>query len=132
MKPDAHCKKKCWDDMTGENLDPDAVERGELEELDFTRQSVLYLKVDRSEAKGARVIRIRWARTNKGTADKPNVRYRLVATEVKKYDDESLFAATPPLEALKFLMGMAATRRWGLVHVDVRRANVNAEVPRMC
>ncbi len=120
MKPDAHGQKIFWDDLTGEELDPAAVERGELEELDFIRKSGLYTKVDRSEAAGARVIGVRWVRTNKGTEDKPNVRCRLVATEVKRYEDESLFAATPPLEALKILIGMEAARGWGITHVDVR------------
>jgi hypothetical protein len=54
----------------------------------------------------------------------------LVATEVKRYEDESLFAATPPLEALKILVGVAAARKWKIVHVDVRRAYFHAEALR--
>jgi hypothetical protein len=122
--------KKYWDDLTGEELDPAAVEKGELEEMEFIKKSGLYNKVDRSAAAGARVVGVRWVRTNKGTADKPNVRCRLVATEVKRYEDESLFAATPPLEALKILVGVAAARKWKIVHVDVRRAYFHAEALR--
>jgi len=123
-------KKRYWDDLSGEELDHDAVVKGELEELEFIRKSGLYIKVDRSAAGGNRVIGTRWVRTNKGTQSKPNIRCRLVATEVKRYEDESLFAATPPLEALKILIGMAAARRWRLVHIDVRRAYFNAAVLR--
>ena len=48
---------------------------------------------------------------------------------VIRYKDEVLFAATPP-EALKILVGVAAARRWKIVHIDVRRAYFNAEVLR--
>ena len=51
-----HVKKRYWDDLTGEELDHDAVMKGELEELEFIRKSGLYVKVDRSAAGGSRVI----------------------------------------------------------------------------
>jgi len=44
--------KKYWDDLTGEELDPAAVEKGELEEMEFIKKSGLHSKVDRSVAAG--------------------------------------------------------------------------------
>ena len=76
------------------------------------------------------MIPIRWVRTDKGTKDKPNVRCRVVAKEVKTYEDDSLFAATPPLESLKMLLAIAASNQWGLKHIDVKRAYFYAKVLR--
>ena len=58
MRPvSAHdIKKKYWDDLSGEELDHDAVIKGELEELEFIRKSGLYVKVDRSAAYAARYV----------------------------------------------------------------------------
>jgi hypothetical protein len=59
---------------------------------------------------------------NKGTVDKPNIRCRLVAREIKTHDNESFLAATPPLESLKMLIALASAKRWNSRHVDIRRA----------
>ena len=50
---------------------------------------------------------------NKGDAENPEYRSRLVAKEIKKDNRDDLFAATPPLEALKLLIGMAMTEGIG-------------------
>ena len=110
------------DIISGEPLDDEAVRKGEEEEIAFVRKSGLYTKVLRSSIEGKKVIPIRWVRTDKGTKDKPNVRCRVVAKEVKTYEDDSLFAAPPPLESLKMLLAIAASNRWGLKHIDVKRA----------
>jgi len=122
---------KYIDEITGEPLDEEDVKKGEEEEMEFIRKSNLYTKVRRSDVGGGqRVIPVRWIRVNKGTQERPNVRCRLVAKEIKTYSDDSLFAATPPLEALKILITLAASKRWRLAHVDVRRAYFNAKVLR--
>ena len=70
---------------------------------------------------------------NKGDAENPVIRCRYVAQEVAHYRDDSLFAATPPLEAKKLLLPLALTEGWGfdrsgkakplmLDFIDVRRA----------
>ena len=51
----------------------------------------------------------RWVDINKGDEDRPEYRSRLVAKELKTDKREDLFAATPPLEALKLLISMAMT-----------------------
>ena len=47
---------------------------------------------------------------NKGDEERPNIRSRSVACEVATYRDDSLFAATPPLEALRLLLSYATER----------------------
>ena len=60
-----------------------------------------------------------------------------MATEIKKNNREDLFAATPPLEALKLLMSLAMTEGVGyekgkegqgmkLDFIDIQRAYVHA------
>ena len=123
-------RSKYYDDITGEPLDEEAVRIAEEEEIEFMRKSRLYTKVLRSSIEGQKVIPIRWVRVNKGTKEKPNVRCRVVAKEIKTYDDDSLFAATPPLESLKVLLAMAASHRWALKHIDVKRAYFHAKALR--
>ena len=71
----------------------------------------MYAKVPREEARrlGAKVITTKWVDTNKGSEKEPNYRSRLVGKEFNAHKDLSISAATPPLEALMFLVGRAAT-----------------------
>lgn len=50
---------------------------------------------------------------NNGDVERPNYRSRLVAREVNTHKREDLFAATPPLVALKFSLAMAASGNKG-------------------
>eukprot|EP00969_Alexandrium_andersonii_P186628 8246058-Alexandrium_andersonii.AAC.1 len=45
-----------------------------------------------------------WLDRNKGDSETPNVRSRSVAKDSAYYRDDSMFAATPPLEALRLLL----------------------------
>jgi len=59
-------------------------------------------------------IKTRWVICNKGDFEKPDIRCRLVAMEVKYIKgiggmDASLFSATPPIEAFKALISIAAS-----------------------
>ena len=69
----------------------------------FKRMGV-YRKVQRQEAKdaGVRVITTKWIDTNKGSDSEPNYRSRLVARELNLSERPDLFAATPPLESLRY------------------------------
>eukprot|EP00959_Pyramimonas_sp_CCMP1952_P236965 4952254-Pyramimonas_sp.AAC.1 len=53
-------------------------------------------------------IGVRWADANNGDQNNPNYRSRLCAKELKLKDPgkEGTFAATPPLEALRFLCSL--------------------------
>ena len=50
----------------------------------------------------------RWVDTNEGDDKSPNYRSRLVGREVRIDSRLDLFAPTPPLEAMKFLILMCA------------------------
>ena len=71
---------------------------------------------------------------NKGNESQPNYRSRLVAKEIKTYDQPAYFSATPPLEALRVLIPLAANMgksRARLLHIDVRRAYFYAPAKRL-
>ena len=78
---------------------------------------------------------------NKGTAENPNIRCRLVARNFKpkgEKDRADLFASMPPLEAKKVLFSIAATHekefregRWQrpkLMFIDVKKACLNGRL----
>ena len=76
----------------------------------------LYTKVSEEEcwrATGKGPIGTRWVDINIGDEDRPEYRSRLVAKELKTDKREDLFAATPPIEALKLLISMAMTEGIG-------------------
>ena len=69
---------------------------------------------------------------NKGDEDNPNHRARYVGREFNNSKMDGLFAATPPLEALRYLVHRAATRSFngkekGIMVNDVSRAFFEAE-----
>ena len=53
-------------------------------------------------------ITVRWIDISKGDRTTPNYRSRLVAREINTYKRDDLFAATPPVEALKTTLSMTA------------------------
>ena len=93
---------------------------------------------DASEAEcwkvtGAAPVTTRWVMVGKTLDDGEKiVRCRLVGRDFKGRDQgvhEDLFAATPPLEALKLLLRLAAVRKKGqdvikLMFLDVRKAHL--------
>ena len=52
---------------------------------------------------------MRWIDTNRGDDDNPLYRSLVVGKEFNDSDMERLFAATPPLEALRYIVHRAAT-----------------------
>ena len=80
-------------------------------------------------AKGGKVIKGRWVDVNKGDTARPDYRLRFVGKEYNVGVDPTLYAATPPLEALKLLLGHAASDTTQKVHImlsDVKRAYFHA------
>jgi len=102
---------KAWDDVSGEELDPKKVMRARLKELSFVREKGVWRKVKRAEvkARGIKIIGARWIDINKGDNINENYRSRYVAKEFNDGKDDSLFASTPPLEALRLIISEAAT-----------------------
>ena len=81
----------------------------------------------------SKLVRCRWVCCNKGDAQNPDVRARLVACEVNYGSKEdSFYDATPPLEAKKILFAKYAQEpiknglRQRLSFVDIRKAYFNA------
>ena len=76
----------------------------------------------------------------KGGAQNPKVRSRWGAKGTAKWKDDAMFAATPPLEAVRLLLSDLATRRRAggrrgsgqrkALFIDVRKAYLHAYVNR--
>ena len=74
-------------------------------------------------------IKSRWIDINKGDDKNKNYRSRWVAKEFRTNEDFELFAATPPLDALRYVISTAASIKNGsLMSNDVSRAYFYAPV----
>lgn len=101
-----------WGDVSGVELDPKQVRKARAEEIEYVHKTQLYDKVPIKECynrTGKGPITVRWIYINKGDRQSLNDRSMLVAREMNTYKRDDLFAATPPFEALKLILSMAAT-----------------------
>ena len=136
MDEDDHAAlETAWDDISGAELNPEEVKKARAEEIDYVRKMSLYTKVLIEECykkTGRAPITVRWIDINKGDQTSPNYRSRLVAREINIRKRDDLFAGTPPLEALKSILSMAASGDRGEVVMvnDVSRAFVHAKACR--
>ena len=76
---------------------------------------------------GRNPVGLKWIDTNKGSAEAPLCRSRLVRTEVRHKGVEPIFSATPPLEAPRVLLCVACQEdvfrvEDSLISADVKRA----------
>lgn len=97
------------DDVTGAQLDPELVRQARELEIEWFRKKQVYTKVPRHEAEGYKVVKCRWVDINKGDSVNKEYRSRLVGKEYRDSVDPDLFASTPPLEGLRFVISNAAT-----------------------
>ncbi len=102
------------DDITGQILRDDLVREARAKELEYFKAKGVWLKRPRREARhvtGRPPISVRWVDVNKGDDLTPKYRSRLVARQLKAHDrgNNSYFAPTPPLEALRTVVSLAAT-----------------------
>ena len=73
------------------------------------------------------MIQGRWVDSSNGDSAHPDYRARFVGKEFNTGVDPTLFAATPPLEALKLLLSHAAgDERVHIMLSDFKRAYFNA------
>ena len=134
---------KFMDDRTGKSLDTELVLEARLEELTEVKKHNVYKKVPIAqcmERTGRRPIGTRWVDINKGDDIDPKYRSRIVAQEFNNHKRDDLFAATPPLEAIKILLSCAVTQEIGykdkvtngmkIDFIDVRRAYYHADARR--
>ena len=113
------------DDMTGMPLDHSMAVVARKKEIDVFKNRGVYTKVKR--APWMKVIAIKWIDHNKGDLAAPNYRARLVGREVAHDKRDDLYAATPPLESLKAILALCASRQGGprpnrIMALDVARA----------
>ena len=136
-----------YDDVTGLELDANKVYDARLKEVEFVHEKKVWSKIRRADArrKGWKVLKGRWVDVNKGDDENPNCRSRLVGKEFNTEPMDGLFAGTPPLEAMRYIIHEAATARSGerlgskvIMINDVARAffeapavrNVCVEIPK--
>ena len=84
-----------FDDLTGAQHPGNLVHAGKMEEIRWVKEVGLYKKISRAEAKrrGTAVVHIKWVVTDKGDANRPKVRCRLVVREFAREDKGSLACA---------------------------------------
>ena len=110
-------KEEFKDGITRQVLRPDLVKAAGREAMAYFAMKNVWTKVPREEAfqkQGKARITVKWTDVNKGDDDAPNYRSRLVAREVRQSWEQSIFAPTPPLEALRTILSLAATDRPGM------------------
>ena len=133
------------DAMTGQMLDPTLVKAARKLELEYFASKQVWHKRTREEAfrnQGKAPITVKWVDVNKGDEQNPKYRSRLVAREIRKPGEDSIFAPTPPLEALRTVLSHAATDMPGrkkhvrdevsddrtqVSVIDIKRAYFNAK-----
>eukprot|EP00973_Karenia_brevis_P038272 5276278-Karenia_brevis.AAC.1 len=100
-----------WDDVSGEALDIREVRKARQVEAQYIKDMKVWRKIPRSLAvkNGWKIVGTRWIDVNKGDNKNPVYRSRLVGQEFKQHEEDGLFAATPPLEALRYLISDVAT-----------------------
>ena len=145
-KADSRYSGKYRDDLTGQVLRDDLVREARAKELQHFFDKGVWVKRPRPEAKrvtGKPPISVRWVDVNKGDDVTPRYRSRLVARQMKAHDRSgaSFFAPTPPLEALRTVISLAAStigpwrpiydpnspERMQLSVLDISRAYFNAK-----
>ena len=126
----------CIDDITGKELPWHAVRKARELELKYLRDLGVYEKVNEKEAVakyGITPVDTKWIDTDKAFEEEPmQIRSRMCAKEFKSDDRPNLYAGTPPLEALKAIISIAANNKdtFSIMHIDVSRAYFHAKAQR--
>ena len=97
------------DDVSNKGLKKDLAIKARLLEMRFFREMKVYTKVKREP--GMKVITTKWLDVNKGDTTEPNYRSRLVGRELNLSKQDDLFAGTPPLESLRFILSRCASNK---------------------
>ena len=130
--------KKYWDDISGKELRADLVRAARKEELTVVDEMGVWETRPLAEClrvTGKKPTKVRWVDVNKGDDETPNVRSRIVAKDFKVDARPDLFAATPPLEYLRYLVSRCASSQLGsrptkLMVQDVKKAYFYAPATR--
>ena len=135
--------EEIYDNISGQRLDPALVAKGRQSEMKFMSDLGVwsYDTVQNClETTGRQPLTVGWVDVNKGDSDNPDVRGRLSVQETKwqttiNADDvAATFAATPPYEALRFLLSCWMTPQtaeqgeYVAVFIDISRAHPHAGI----
>ena len=105
LEPDEEQPLNAWveyyDNVSGVKLPPALVEAARKEEIDTAKNwkpKAVWKNVPRQKAidAGKKPIGTRWVDINKGDDTNIVIRSRLLGQEFKRWEDEMMFAATPP------------------------------------
>ncbi len=108
-----------------------------MEELAYIRNKKVWRRISRREAerRGIKIVKVRRIDINKGDSVTPIYRSRLVAKGFNNGKELGLFAAMPPLEAVKMLVSEAAAMDGGeektMIVNDVARVFFEAPMRRL-
>ena len=113
----AEMEDKYTDDSSGAALDPELVRAARAEELEWLRKEKVYERIPASST-DLKPLELKWLDVNKGDGNKPKIRSRLVAKEIKKakplesqLGGAETFSSTPPLETIFSLLSLFATKQ---------------------
>lgn len=102
------------DEVSGTALETTKVMAARAGELDYAhRYNVWTLAPLKGcwDNTGKPTIGCRWVDIDKGDPISPNYRSRLAVQEVRTSGTEAIFAATPPLESIRFLLSLQRSRK---------------------
>ena len=102
------------DEVSGTALETTKVMAARAGELDYAhRYNVWTLAPLKGcwDNTGKPTIGCRWVDIDKGDSISPNYRSRLAVQEVRTSGTEAIFAATPPLESIRFLLSLQRSRK---------------------
>ena len=102
------------DDVKGGPLDPHEVKNAREKEIKYLSDIEVFENSTEAEARartGRKPVGLKWIDTNRGSAEAPRYRSRLVCTEVRHEGVEPIFSATPPLETLRVLISVCVSGR---------------------
>ena len=129
-----------YDDVSGKALLPRLVAEARADEIRGVVSHNVWTKCSVSECRdktGRPPVKGRWVDINKGDDHNPNYRSRYVGREFRGKDNrDDLFAATPPIEAIKMLISLAASQKGirknikKLMFIDVSKAYFHAPAQR--
>ena len=135
MAVEQHGKQDFYDDMSGKALPLQSVRSARSEEIAEVYRMGVRRKVPRGTCwreTGRAPIGTRWVDVDKGSPDCPDIRSRIVAQELNRgAKAPDLFAATPPLEYMQFLVSCCASAQGlekptRLMTLDVKKASFYA------
>ena len=118
------------DDVRGGELSLQAVTDSRREEMKYIQDRGVYVYSTYAEAHrttGRSPIGVRWVDTDKGSL----IRSRLCAQEFRRKWEDAIFAGTPPLEAMRVLVSLAAAGMLNpdplcVLVLDIKRAHFYA------